>query len=168
MRAVTARRLRAIPAITIATLLAASAMAGAPSAAYLNLQELALVVRGSTQGWNVTHNRLRWRGVKGDGTDRHPEPGDTVAAQYIGNLVDDAKFYSSFDRNKPATFSLGNFLPVWQEKLQVTGVGDVLEMAIPSKLYYVAQDKGAIPAGATLLSSIQSLTVNAPLSAKGE
>jgi len=78
--------------------------------------------------------------VKGDGP--MPKPADVVKVHYEGRLLDGTVFDSSYARNDPATFGVGQVIPGWQEALQLMPVGSKFEVWIPSDLAYGAQGAG--------------------------
>jgi FKBP-type peptidyl-prolyl cis-trans isomerase FkpA len=143
------------------------ASAGAQSAdaaptqgtAYLNRQMAALAERHGADGWRVTPSGLRWRRVAGDGSGAHPGPTDQVTVHYVGTFADGREFDSSVARGEPATFPLNRVIDGWQEGVQLMGVGDRVEFAIPWKLAYGPVGKGPIPGGATLLFTVELLGI---------
>lgn len=100
-----------------------------------------------------------WRRVKGDGSGARPTVQDTVTLHYAGSLVDGTEFDSSYTRGTPATFPLGRLIPAWQMAVPQMGVGDTIEIAVPSSLGYGPRGKGPIPGGATLLFTIELIGI---------
>lgn len=154
------------PAIALAAaLIALPAMAqdSAPDrsndAAWHNQQSLALAQRNGSTGWNVTPTGLRWRLVAGDGSGKHPGPTDRVTVHYVGSFPDGTQFDSSVARGEPATFPLNRVIPGWTEGVQLMGVGDKVEFAIPMNLAYGPKGRGPIPGGATLLFTVELLAI---------
>lgn len=127
--------------------------------AYLNRQMAALAERHGADGWRVTPSGLRWRRVAGDGSGAHPGPTDEVTVHYVGTFADGREFDSSVARGEPATFPLNRVIDGWQEGVQLMGVGDKVEFAIPWQLAYGPDGKGPIPGGATLLFSVELLGI---------
>lgn len=127
--------------------------------AYLNKQMAALAERHGAYGWRVTPNGLRWRRIAGDGSGAHPGPTDRVTVHYVGTFADGREFDSSIARGEPATFPLNRVIDGWQEGVQLMGVGDKVEFAIPWQLAYGPDGKGPIPGGATLLFTVELLGV---------
>ena len=60
---------------------------------------------------------------------------------------------------RPATFPLGRLIRAWQLAVPQMGVGDTIEIAVPSDLGYGPQGGGPIPGGATLLFKIELLGI---------
>ena len=128
--------------------------------AYLNKQMAALAERHGADGWRVTPSGLRWRRIAGDGSGAHPGPTDQVTVHYVGTFADGREFDSSVARGEPATFPLNRVIDGWQEGVQLMGVGDKVEFAIPWQLAYGPVGKGPIPGGATLLFTVELLDID--------
>jgi FKBP-type peptidyl-prolyl cis-trans isomerase len=127
--------------------------------AWLNRQMSALAARHSGTGWYVTPSGLRWRRIAGDGSGARPGPTDQVTVHYVGTFVDGSEFDSSVGRGEPATFPLNRVIKGWQEGVALMGVGDRVELAIPWQLGYGIDGKGPIPGGATLLFTVELLSI---------
>lgn len=127
--------------------------------AYLNKQMAALAERHGADGWRVTPSGLRWRRIAGDGSGAHPAPTDHVTVHYVGSFADGREFDSSVRRGEPATFPLDRVIGGWREGVALMGVGDKVELAIPWRLAYGPDGKGPIPGGATLLFTVDLLSV---------
>ena len=127
--------------------------------AWHNNQMLALAQRHSGTGWNVTASGLRWRLVAGNGSGKHPGATDAVTVHYTGTFTDGTEFDSSVKRGQPATFPLNRVIPGWTEGVQLMGVGDKVEFAIPSGIAYGPNGRGPIPGGATLLFTVELLGI---------
>ncbi len=127
--------------------------------AYLNKQMTALAERHGADGWRVTPSGLRWRRIAGDGSGAHPGPADNVTVHYIGTFADGREFDNSVRRGEPTSFPLNRVIDGWQEGVQLMGVGDKVEFAIPWQLAYGPIGKGPIPGGATLLFTVELLGV---------
>ena len=131
----------------------------AQDVAWHNRQQLALAERGSAQGWHATPSGLRWRRIKGDGAGVHPTPADRVTVHYVGTFSDGTEFDSSVRRGTPATFPLNRVIPGWTEGVQLMGIGDKVEFAIPQQIAYGPKGRGPIPGGATLLFTVELLGI---------
>jgi len=128
-------------------------------AAWHNRQMLALAERHGGNGWNVTPSGLRWRLVAGNGSGKHPGPTDNVTVHYVGTFTDGSEFDSSVRRGTPATFPLNRVIPGWTEGVQLMGIGDKVEFAIPQQIAYGPKGRGPIPGGATLLFTVELLGI---------
>lgn len=128
--------------------------------AWHNRQMLALAERHGGNGWNVTASGLRWRLVAGDGSGKHPGATDSVTVHYVGTFADGTEFDSSVRRGTPATFPLDRVIRGWQEGVQLMGIGDKVEFAIPHEIAYGPEGRGPIPGGATLLFTVELLAID--------
>ncbi len=127
--------------------------------AWQNQQMLALAKLHWQDGWRVAPYGLRWRPLSGDGSGPHPTVRDVIRLNYEGRLVDGTVFDSSFARGKPETFPLAELIPAWQIAVPLMGVGDTIEIAVPSDLGYGPEGAGPIPGGATLFFKIELLGI---------
>lgn len=96
-----------------------------------------------------------------EGTGASPAAGDTVKVHYRGTLTDDSEFDSSYKRNEPVEFALGQVIPCWTEGLQMMKVGGKAKLVCPSSTAY--GDAGrppVIPPGATLVFEVELLDVS--------
>lgn len=95
------------------------------------------------------------------GTGASPKASDTVKVHYRGTLVDGTEFDSSYKRNEPAQFPLGNVIPCWTEGLQKMAPGGKAKLVCPSSIAY--GDAGrppVIPPAATLTFEVELLEVS--------
>ena len=128
-------------------------------AAWHNRQSLALASRQASDGWGWLPGGVLWRRIAGDGAGAHPTVRDTVTLHYAGTLVDGTEFDSSYAREQPATFPLRALIRAWQLAVPQMGVGDTIEIAVPSSMGYGPAGSGPIPGGATLLFKIELLGI---------
>lgn len=128
-------------------------------AAWQNQQMLALAKLRWQDGWRVGPYGLRWRPISGDGSGAHPTVRDVIRLNYEGRLVDGTVFDSSFARGRPEVFALAQLIPAWQIAVPHMGVGDTIEIAVPSDLGYGPEGAGPIPGGATLFFKIELLAI---------
>ncbi|HEY0622161.1 FKBP-type peptidyl-prolyl cis-trans isomerase [Sphingomonas sp.] len=128
--------------------------------AWQNRQMLALAERHGGNGWQVTASGLRWRRIAGDGSGQRPGPVDRVTVHYAGTFSDGAEFDSSIKRGTPAAFPLNRVIRGWQEGVQLMGVGDKFEFAIPQELAYGPNGRGPIPGRATLLFTVELIGID--------
>ena len=163
MRIPSPGRLLAAAALTLCIPASAGAQPAEASAtqgtAYLNRQMAALAERNGADGWRMTPSGLRWRRIAGDGSGPRPGPTDEVTVHYVGTFADGREFDSSIRRGEPTSFPLNRVIEGWQEGVQLMGVGDKVEFAIPWQLAYGPDGKGPIPGGATLLFTVELLGV---------
>lgn len=94
------------------------------------------------------------------GTGASPKPSDTVKVQYRGTLVNGTEFDSSYSRNEPAQFGLGQVIRCWTEGVGKMKVGGKATLVCPSDLAYGDQGRPPqIPGGATLIFDIELLEI---------
>ena len=94
------------------------------------------------------------------GTGAELQKGSKVTVHYTGTLTDGAKFDSSYDRNLPFDFTLGegSVIPCWDQGLLGKKVGAKIKLTCPPALAYGAAGVGsAIPPNATLNFEIEIL-----------
>lgn len=71
----------------------------------------------------------------GEGVER-PTSESNITAHYKGYLLTGKKFDSSYDRDEPLKFKLGQVIKGWQEAIQMMGKGGKGTFLIPSGLAY--------------------------------
>ncbi len=74
-----------------------------------------------------------------EGTGKKPVATDKIKVHYTGTLIDGTLFDSSYQRNEPAEFSVGQVIPGWVEALQLMPVGSKWRIFIPENLAYGSQ-----------------------------
>ncbi len=87
---------------------------------------------------------------KGNG--KKPEAGDKVYVHYVGKLMNDTVFDSSYKRGEPFAFNLGEgrVIKGWDEGIALLQEGDSALLIIPPDLGYGNRAIGNIPANSTL------------------
>jgi peptidylprolyl isomerase len=99
-----------------------------------------------------------------EGTGPAPEPGDLVQVHYTGMLADGAEFDSSYQRNEPIQFPLGQgmVIPGWEEGIALLKVGGKAKLIIPPELAYGERGAGGvIPPNATLYFEVELVDISA-------
>lgn len=83
--------------------------------------------------------------------------GDEVTVNYTGTLTNGKKFDSSYDRNKPFSFIIGEgqVIKGWDQGLIGMKVGGERKLVIPPALGYGSQSTPDIPANSTLVFDIK-------------
>lgn len=89
------------------------------------------------------------------------EEGDTLTVHYVGQTIDGTTFDSSYERNKPYVFTLGNGTVIqgWEEGLIGMKVGGKRILVVPSDMAYGNSHVGIIPPNSTLVYAIELITV---------
>jgi FKBP-type peptidyl-prolyl cis-trans isomerase FkpA len=110
-------------------------------------------------GASKTSSGLVYRELKA-GTGASPKVSDVVKVHYRGTLIDGTEFDSSYKRNEPATFPLGQVIPCWTEGVQKMKVGGKSQLVCPASIGY--GERGSppvIPGGATLVFEVELLGI---------
>ena len=84
--------------------------------------------------------------------------GKRVSVHYTGTLTNGKKFYSSLDRGKPFSFTLGagEVIKGWDQGVAGMKVGGKRKLTIPPELGYGARGfPGAIPPNSTLVFEVE-------------
>jgi len=87
--------------------------------------------------------------------------GNTLSVNYIGTLTDGTKFDSSYDRNQPFSFVIGqgNVIQGWDQGMLGMKVGGKRKLTIPANLGYGNQPAGSIPPNSTLIFEVELLGI---------
>jgi len=90
----------------------------------------------------------------------HPKKSDKVKVHYRGTLINGKEFDSSYKRNEPTEFGVGQVIAGWTEGLQLMTTGAVWELYIPSDLAYGARGTGRdIGPNSTLVFKVELLEI---------
>ena len=126
----------------------------------LKTGEAFLAENSGKEGVTTLPSGLQYKVITA-GTGKSPQKSDKVTVNYRGTLIDGTEFDSSYSRNKPATFGVGQVIPGWTEALQLMKEGDKWELVIPSKLAYGERRASAkIPPNSTLIFEVELISVN--------
>ena len=113
------------------------------------------------KGSKTTSSGLSYKMTK-KGTGIKPKSGQTVSVHYTGKLVDGTKFDSSYDRNQPIEFPVGQgrVIKGWDEGILLLNVGSKATFIIPPDLAYGERGAGGvIPPNATLIFEVELVDV---------
>jgi FKBP-type peptidyl-prolyl cis-trans isomerase len=113
------------------------------AAAEANLKAAAAFLKknGKRKGVTTTASGLQYEVItaaKGP----HPNDSSIVTVNYRGTLEDGTEFDSSYARNTPATFPLGQVIPGWTEGVQLMAKGAKYRFFIPPDLAYAERGAG--------------------------
>ena len=100
--------------------------------------------------------------VEKEGDGAQAVSGKNVSVHYTGRLADGTKFDSSYDRNQPISFVLGQkqVIAGWDEGIALMHVGSKYKLIIPASLGYGERGAGGvIPANATLIFDTELMDV---------
>ena len=115
------------------------------------------IIKEISKGFKETKSGLKYIILKkGDGL--KPFPGDLVKVHYKGQLLDQTVFDSSYKRNQPIEFKVGEgqVIPGWDEGIMLLNKGDKARFIIPSDLAYGSSGAGGvIPPNATLIFEVE-------------
>ena len=98
-------------------------------------------------------------------------PGMAVKVHYTGWLETGKKFDSSLDKGQPIEFRMGagQVIKGWEEGLTGMKVGERRQLIIPAELAYGNRRKGEIPPGATLIFTVEAVSMReAPSNPNGK
>ena len=99
--------------------------------------------------------------TKEEGSGETPQPGSTVSVHYNGYLEDGTKFDSSYDRNAPFSFQIGQgrVIKGWDEGVMTMKPGSKSTLIIPPQLGYGERGAGdKIPPQSILIFEIERLS----------
>jgi FKBP-type peptidyl-prolyl cis-trans isomerase 2 len=83
--------------------------------------------------------------------------GQTLTVHYTGWLWNGEQFDSSWERNEPSQFGLGDVIQGWGQGLVGQPVGSQVLLVVPPALGYGDQEKDSIPANSTLVFVVDIL-----------
>jgi FKBP-type peptidyl-prolyl cis-trans isomerase FklB len=125
-----------------------------------------LAANKDKEGVVTTASGLQYK-VLAAGAGDSPKATDNVTVHYKGTLLDGTEFDSSYKRNQPATFGVGQVIKGWTEALQLMKPGAKWQLFIPPDQAYGEQGRPGIPPNSLLnfeveLISVQSQAAVAP------
>lgn len=110
------------------------------------------------KGVMTTASGLQYKVITA-GTGEKPKATDRVKVHYRGTLLDGTEFDSSYKRNEPTTFGVGQVIKGWTEALQLMPVGSKWELYIPQELGYADREQGKIPPFSCLIFTVELLEI---------
>ena len=115
-----------------------------------------------SKGFSQTESGLRYK-INQEGAGEQASAGKKVSVHYKGELLDGTVFDSSYKRQQPIDFVLGQgqVIPGWDEGVSLLKVGDKARFLIPSDLAYGSRGAGGvIPPDAALLFDVELVAVS--------
>ncbi|NWF51115.1 MAG: FKBP-type peptidyl-prolyl cis-trans isomerase [Ignavibacteriaceae bacterium] len=108
----------------------------------------------------TTKSGLKY-GFISKGAGQKVESGKLVTVHYSGFLEDGSRFDSSFERDEPFSFVIGEgqVIPGWEEGIALMRQGDKVKLIIPPALAYGSTQVGTIPPNSTLYFDVEVLNV---------
>lgn len=100
--------------------------------------------------------------IEEQGSGPTPAAGEVVQVHYAGKLADGTIFDSSYDRDQPIAFPLGQGLviPGWDEGISLLTVGSKAKLIVPPELAYGEFGAGGvIPPNATLYFEVELVDI---------
>ena len=99
-----------------------------------------------------------------EGKGNKPVLTDRIRVHYTGRLIDGTVFDSSYPRNEPAEFNVGQVIPGWTEAIQLMPVGSKWRVYIPENLAYGSKPPrgSVIKPFATLIFEVELLDILLP------
>lgn len=135
-----------------------AAEAAANAAKQLEEGQAFLAANKDKPGVSVTESGLQYR-VERAGNGPKPTASDVVRVHYRGTLLDGTEFDSSYAREQPAEFGLGQVIPGWSEGVALMPVGSKYTFWIPAELAYGEGGGGPIPPNAMLTFEVELLDI---------
>ena len=118
-----------------------------------------LATNKTTKGVFSTPSGLQYMVLR-QGAGRRPMASDRVRVHYRGTLLDGTVFDSSYDRNAPADFGLGQVIAGWTEGLTLMPIGAKYRFWIPGELAYgEAGSPPTIGPNSTLVFDVELLDI---------
>lgn len=117
---------------------------------------LTILTFGQMENLKTTASGLQYA-ILQEGKGIMPQPGDKVTVHYVGKLLNDTVFDSSYKRGEPFSFNLGEGRVIrgWDEGIALLHEGDSALLVIPPDLGYGNRAIGNIPANSTLKFIVQ-------------
>lgn len=95
-----------------------------------------------------------------EGSGANPVASNTVKVNYRGTLADGTEFDSSYKRDQPAEFPLGNVIKCWTEGLQKMKAGGKAKLVCPPAIAYgETSPSPLIPPNSTLVFEVELIEI---------
>ena len=115
---------------------------------------------GKKKGVITTPSGLQYEVLR-EGAGASPKASDKVRVHYKGALINGEEFDSSYKRNEPTEFGVGEVIKGWTEGLQLMKKGANYRFVIPPQLGYgeMGTPDGGIPPNSTLVFEVELLDI---------
>jgi peptidylprolyl isomerase len=121
-------------------------------------QEIQNKINNMYDNLSETESGLKYEITEENPDGESPKAGDTVFVHYTGKLIDGTVFDSSYKRDKPLEFPLGQrrVIAGWDEGIALLKKGEKANLVIPPDLGYGARGAGGvIPPNAYLIFEVE-------------
>lgn len=125
-------------------------------------QEINDIINSQYDNLTETESGLRYIITKENPSGEQPQIGDNVSVHFEGRLIDGTVFDSSFKREKPITFPLGQrrVIAGWDEGVALLKKGEKATFVIPPDLGYGPRGAGGvIPPNAYLIFDVELVDI---------
>ncbi len=115
----------------------------------------------SEDRYEITESGLKYAILKETDGEK-PQKGQTVVVHYSGWLPDGKNFDSSYKRNQPFEFVLGQgrVIAGWDEGIALLNKGEKAQLVIPPELGYGERGaQGVIPPNSTLIFDVELIDI---------
>jgi len=126
------------------------------------LEEINNKINSQYDNLQETESGLRYVITEENPDGEQPQAGDKVSVHYEGRLIDGTVFDSSFKRDKPITFPLGQrrVIAGWDEGIALMKKGEKATLVIPPDLGYGPRGAGGvIPPNAYLIFDVELVDI---------
>lgn len=117
-----------------------------------------LAANKSKEGIVTTASGLQYKVLEA-GSGDSPKATDNVTVHYKGTLLDGTEFDSSYKRNQPATFGVGQVIKGWTEALQLMKPGAKYQLFIPPDIAYGEAGRPSIPPNSLLTFEVELISI---------
>ncbi len=125
-------------------------------------EEINNTINSKFDNLQETDSGLRYVITEENPDGEQPQVGDNVSVHYEGRLIDGTVFDSSFKRNKPIEFPLGQrrVIAGWDEGIALMKKGEKATLVIPPDLGYGPRGAGGvIPPNAYLIFDVELVDI---------
>ena len=118
-----------------------------------------LAANAKKEGVKTLANGVQYRVIK-EGNGAIPADTSLVKVHYVGRLLNDSVFDSSYKRGEPITLRCNQTIKGWTEAMKHMPAGSIWEVWIPQDQAYAEREQGIIKPFSVLKFKIELLEVN--------